>query len=317
MARDTGHGSEVGTPRTVGERLRAAREARGLSLAEMAELTKVRRAYLEDIEAMRIEALPSRPYAVGYVRSYAEALELDPDALVSRFRAEMPDPDQSFRAPVGLAFQDQDKRPWLAGAAGAAVLAILLWNVAQRAMTMHDPEPQAVVESPRAGRWRPRPPRRSPSVRPRRRLRSRPRPAPYATPGMAEYFAQGRRARCWLRSTPRPRPPAPRRPPAKTVRAAFNPQGAVYGAAPQRSTVILQARKPGFLIVRSKDGQVHFARQLAAGDAYRAPSMEGLTVEVSNPADFDLFRDGELQGPLAQPQTSLDKLAMAGPPSRG
>ena len=308
MARDTGHGSEVGTPRTVGDRLRAAREARGLSLAEMAELTKVRRAYLEDIEAMRIEALPSRPYAVGYVRAYAEALELDPDALVSRFRAEMPEPDQTFRAPVGLAFEDRDKRPWLAGAAGAAVLAILLWNVAQRAMTLHDPEPQAVVESPESWTLAAAPSAPiaiGPATPPPAEQTT---PAPYATPGMAEYFAEAQ-GQVLTASNPAPAG-ATTSVTSQTVRAAFNPQGAVYGAAPQRSTVILQARKPGFLIVRSKDGQVHFARQLAAGDAYRAPTMEGLTVEVSNPADFDLYRDGELQGPLAQPQTSLDKLAM-------
>ena len=135
-------------------------------------------------------------------------------------------------------------------------------------------------------------------------------PAPYVTPGMAEYFAE-KQGQVVPVSTTVATSAA-----GTPVRAAFNPQGAVYGATPQRSTVILQARKPAFLIVRGKDDAVHFARQLAAGEAYRAPAVEGLTVEVSNPADFDLYRDGELQGPLAAPQTSLDKLAMVPAVSR-
>ena len=293
-------------PRTVGDRLRAAREARGLSLEDVADLTKVRAAYLADIEAMRIEALPSRPYAVGYVRAYAEALELDPDALVSRFRAELPEPDQTFKAPVGLAFEDRNKLPWMAGAAGAAVLAILLWNVAQRVMMLDEAGPQVVAEQPEAWTMAAAPTAPLPIGPPVPPPAEQTTPAPYVTPGMAEYFAekQGQVVTVSTAVAASAQAGAP-------VRAAFNPQGAIYGATPQRSTVILQARKPAFLIVRGKDDAVHFARQLAAGEAYRAPAVEGLTVEVSNPADFDLYRDGELQGPLAGPQTSLDKLAMA------
>lgn len=318
MPRDTGRvadeegGPVIGVaptptaaPRTVGDRLRGAREARGLTLVDVAELTKVRAAYLADIEAMRIEALPSRPYAVGYVRAYAEALELDPDALVARFRAELPEPDQTFRAPIGMAFQDRNKLPWLAGAAGGAVLAIVLWNVAQRAMTFGGAEPQVVAETPEEWMMAAAPSAPiaiGPATPPPAEQTT---PATYVTPGMAEYFAEQQGQVLPVVNAAAPAPAAP-------VRAAFNPKGVVYGDAPQRTTVILQARKPGFLIVRSKNGQVHFARQLAAGEAYRAPASAGLTVEVSNPADFDLFRDGEFQGPLAAPQTSLDKLASAG-----
>jgi cytoskeletal protein RodZ len=300
-------------PRTVGDRLRAAPEARGLSLDEMAEATKVRRVYLADIEAMRIEALPSRPYAIGYVRAYAEALGLDPDALVSRFRAEMPEPDQTFRAPVGVAFEERNRWSLMAGAGGMVVVAILLWNVAQRAMTLEHAPEAAVAEAPESWTLASAPSAPlaiGPAIPPPAEQTV---PAPYETPGMAEYFAaqQGQVLAVANTGAAAAAPPTTGSAPARPVQAAFNPRGAVYGATPQRSTVILQARKPAFIIVRGRDDVVHFARQLAAGEAYRAPTVEGLTVEVSNPADFDLYRDGELQGPLAAPQTSLDKLAMS------
>src|SRR6516165_5361599 len=64
----------------IGAALRAIRERRGLSLDEVAEATRVRRAYLADIEAMRLERLPSRPFTTGYIRAYAEALGLDGEA---------------------------------------------------------------------------------------------------------------------------------------------------------------------------------------------------------------------------------------------
>lgn len=309
---------EAAAPKTVGERLRVAREVRGISLAQMAQTTKVGSAYLSAIEAGRIEALPSRPFAIGYVRAYADALGLDVDATVGRFRAEFPEPANAFRAPVGLSYGGGGRLRLYAGAAGAVVVAILLWNVAQRVMAPADePGPVEVARADLA--WTlPAAPTApvlvGPAVAPPAEQTV---PPPYETPGMAEWFAAqsasagaGEGGQVLPAVIQTPPPPASQSP----VRAAFNPQGAVYGAAPQRSTVIIQARKPGFVIVRGRDETIHFARQLAAGDAYRAPPVAGLSVEVSNPADFDLYRDGELQGALPGPTSSLDTLAA---PPRG
>jgi hypothetical protein len=60
--------------------------------------------------------------------------------------------------------------------------------------------------------------------------------------------------------------------------------------------------------VRGPDKTVYFARQLAAGEAFRAPLGKGLTAELSDPAAFILYVGGELKGPLVSPQTQLDKL---------
>ena len=76
----------------LGQALQAIREHQGLTLEAMAGVTRVRRAYLADIEAMRLERLPSRPFTIGYIRAYAEALghSVDaaalPDARLARQR---------------------------------------------------------------------------------------------------------------------------------------------------------------------------------------------------------------------------------------
>jgi transcriptional regulator with XRE-family HTH domain len=62
----------------VGDRLRAAREARGLSLEAVANTLRVKPSILQAIENNDAAALPPRPYGRGFVRTYAAHLGLEP-----------------------------------------------------------------------------------------------------------------------------------------------------------------------------------------------------------------------------------------------
>ncbi len=75
-------------PQPVGERLRAARERLGMSLAEIGARTRVPLRHLETIEASNYGALPSPTYAVGFVRAYARAVGEDEVVLARDVRAE-------------------------------------------------------------------------------------------------------------------------------------------------------------------------------------------------------------------------------------
>jgi cytoskeleton protein RodZ len=87
---DQGRGEDATLfPRTVGERLRAAREAKGLSLPEVAARTRVPLRHLEAIEASDFAGLPSATYAVGFVRSYARAVDADEVKLAHDTRIEV------------------------------------------------------------------------------------------------------------------------------------------------------------------------------------------------------------------------------------
>ncbi len=74
---------------TAGDRLREARSKMNLSLKQAAERTRIRADYLEALENMAPRGLPARAYAVGYLRTYASFLSLEPAGLVEQFKREV------------------------------------------------------------------------------------------------------------------------------------------------------------------------------------------------------------------------------------
>ncbi len=67
---------------SVGSRLRDARETRGLSLEDVAQITKISRVHLEAIENDNFQLLPAPVFARGFVRSYGAAVGLSANELV-------------------------------------------------------------------------------------------------------------------------------------------------------------------------------------------------------------------------------------------
>lgn len=83
---------------TVGQILRQAREARGISLAEAEEATKVRQKFLAALEQDDFQRLPGEVYRRGFLKSYAIYLGLDPEALLARYRAQRGAPAEAQKA---------------------------------------------------------------------------------------------------------------------------------------------------------------------------------------------------------------------------
>ncbi|HEY0149093.1 MAG TPA: RodZ domain-containing protein [Allosphingosinicella sp.] len=73
----------------VGERLRIAREEKGLTLAEIASQTRIPIRHLEHIEKGEWEALPAPTYSIGFARSYAGMVGLDPAGVGQELRGEL------------------------------------------------------------------------------------------------------------------------------------------------------------------------------------------------------------------------------------
>ena len=289
---------------TLGEGLRAARLALGRSLEDLSDATRVRRQYLVAIEEGAYDRLPHRPFSTGYVRAYARALGVDEETAADRFKAESPNHTEDLKSPVGSELDDvkPSHTPWVLGAT-VLIAAVVLWNVAQHAISSQKHTGGDLAQSHESG-WRvgavpgfgtddnfirigaPQPAPKDQTV-----------PAPYVTPGLEAQLAptsEGVQA-----------PSGPVIP----VGAAFNPKGAIYGAAPNESSVILQATKPAAVVLRSPDGSIYFARQLAAGEAYRAPLAAGnAVVDVSDPASFGVYLNGEFHGGLGAAVTPLQQL---------
>ncbi|HEX8262098.1 MAG TPA: helix-turn-helix domain-containing protein [Allosphingosinicella sp.] len=74
---------------SVGERLRLAREAKGLSLEDVARQTRIPVRHLEHIEREEWDALPAITYSVGFARSYANTIDLDGAQIGAEVRQQL------------------------------------------------------------------------------------------------------------------------------------------------------------------------------------------------------------------------------------
>ena len=74
---------------TVGQRLREAREAKGLSLEDVASTTRIPMRHLASLETSDWDALPASTYSIGFAKNYAVAVGLDKSEIGDALRAEM------------------------------------------------------------------------------------------------------------------------------------------------------------------------------------------------------------------------------------
>ena len=300
-------GDRVGpSPETfdqLGLYLQAVREHRGWSLVELAASTRIRRSYLTAIENGDMSSLPSRPFALGYVRAYAKALGLDGEMALARFKVEHPERHEPLRAPTGIKHEEADtSRPVVTLVVVALISAVVIWNIVQRVISLSEPP----VSKAAAEKLLEAPPPPPPTTHgafvlgaPTSAPAESTTPAPYITPGLesviAPVTASAKAENGGLDEL--------------TTGSPFEARGMVYGVATNSPAVLLQARKSTLLVVRRPDKQVFFARQMKTGESLRAPTGRGLVLDVTEPAAFYAYGPGGLIGPLSTPQMSIDKIA--------
>lgn len=92
---------------TLGEKLRQAREERGMSISEAAEQTRIAPLYLESIENNDYRPLPGGIFNKGFVKSYAKLLGLDEQealqdyaTLISQQGSDVNDDPKTYRPEV-------------------------------------------------------------------------------------------------------------------------------------------------------------------------------------------------------------------------
>jgi cytoskeleton protein RodZ len=138
---------------TVGERLRAAREEKGLKLEDIAAQTRIPQRHLESLETADWDALPAPTYTTGFAKSYASAVGLDRTEIGDQLRAEMG--GQRFTANTTESFEPADPRrtmpKWLVlGTIAGLILliAVMSW-LNQR--SLEQPDETSNVAAPVAG----------------------------------------------------------------------------------------------------------------------------------------------------------------------
>lgn len=74
----------------LGNRLKEARLANGLSLDDLQSMTKIQKRYLIGIEEGNYASMPGNFYVRAFIKQYAEALSLDPDEIFETYKGEIP-----------------------------------------------------------------------------------------------------------------------------------------------------------------------------------------------------------------------------------
>ncbi|WP_063507314.1 helix-turn-helix domain-containing protein [Lactobacillus acetotolerans] len=74
----------------IGDKLRSAREAKGLSIADVEKATKIQSRYLTAIEKNDFDKLPGDFYVRAFIRQYAQVVGLDGKKLLSEYHKEIP-----------------------------------------------------------------------------------------------------------------------------------------------------------------------------------------------------------------------------------
>ena len=72
---------------SLGQALREEREARNISIEEIASATKIVSRYLEALESDHLDMMPGGFFIRGIIRTYAKAIGLDGDEVLARYRA--------------------------------------------------------------------------------------------------------------------------------------------------------------------------------------------------------------------------------------
>jgi cytoskeletal protein RodZ len=109
----------------IGSRLKAAREAQGLSLDDIAAKTRVPIRHLHHMEKGEWDELPAPTYSVGFARAYATAVGLSPSEIGTELRAQLGAP-RAVATPSYYEPADPTRVPPLSLAIAAFVILLLL-----------------------------------------------------------------------------------------------------------------------------------------------------------------------------------------------
>jgi cytoskeleton protein RodZ len=318
----TDAGGLLAAPR-AGADLRAARDRLGWSIEDVSAALRIRLPHLEALEEGRIDLLPGNAYAVGFLRTYARTLGLDPEEIARRFKAEASEVNRRtelvFPAPM----------PQRGVPAGAVillgvVLAIGAYAGWYRLSGEGRLPPETVTPVPQ-------------------RLatlaeQAVPPPLPAAPPAPAVVAAAPPAPQPLAQVVEQPAPPAPSISPTSAAAAPVPPLPGLApvtpaqvtagpaASAPDQAQIVLRATADAWMQVRDRNGSgVLLNRILHSGDTWPVPSRPNLVLTTGNaggtelvvggvvtpvaggsgavrrdlPLDADLIKEGKLDLPVA------------------
>lgn len=96
--------------KTVGHLLKTAREKKELTLLDVEKATKIRTKYINALENDKYDLLPSGTYAKGFIKNYAQFLNLPVKTLLAVFRRDFTENEQGQIIPRSMTSPISEKK---------------------------------------------------------------------------------------------------------------------------------------------------------------------------------------------------------------
>jgi cytoskeleton protein RodZ len=254
----------------------------GWPIEDVSAALRIRLPHLEALEEGRIDLLPGNAYAVGFLRTYARALGLDPDEIARRFKAEASEVNRRteliFPAPM----------PQRGVPAGAVILLGVVLAIGAYAgwyrLSGEGRLPSETVA--------PVPQRLATLAE---QAIPPPQPAAPPTPVVVAAAPPAPQAPVPEQTAP----PVPSISPSSAAAAGIPPPPALTApavqqdaAAPDQPRIVVQATADAWLQVRDRNGGVLLNKILHNGDTWPVPSRPNLVLTTGNAGGTELVVDG-------------------------
>jgi cytoskeleton protein RodZ len=337
----------------VGMEMRLVRERLGWRLTDVAAELRIRLPYLEAIERGELSALPGAAYQTGFVRTYSQALGLDGDEILRRFRAEgtgfVPKAELSFLAPVpdravptgaivllgvvlvlvgyGLWYRHTEQEAQLAAQIPAVPTELAPLAVPPKPPEVAPPAKAASATAPTQAETATTA-SAAPTAAPVSGVSATPAPQTATPQQAATSVASPGQTGSSTTALPAPPEPAPA-PPSATAKPAASPAttqpaspataatpAATMPAVAAQPQKIIQATGDTWIEVQDAKGAIVFSKTMHQGDSWPVPNLPGLVLTAGNAGATLIAGSGKPSGPLGATGTVVRKLALT-PPAPG
>lgn len=316
----------------IGAGLKEVRERLGWKLPDVAESIRIRSIFLNAIESGNLSSLPGTAYRIGFVRAYAQALGLDGEEILQRFRnaGQIEEPEKAgikLLAPVPD--RGVPKGALILIAFIVAIGGYGLWyyhteqtrKVAQSALQIPT-KLQPLAAPPKVTPALPSPGDTSsttaaPKASQPSTMTTSAAPTTATSPSVATTATPATQSNTVsiapASTVPTTQPGTQPASPASTPNNAAPTQAS---AAPNATGMVITATQPSWIQVTAPNGTILFSKVLNAGQSWPVPQMANLKMTTGNAGGTVISVDGKPEQSLGADGVVLHGYQLT-PPAQG
>ena len=300
----------------VGDQLRAARIEGQFELEDIAAEIKIKPQHLLAIEESRFGDLPSRTYAVGFVRAYANTLNLDVEALVAECRREvahsMPNKQPQMMMPEAVSEQPLPSSSLVFVTAALAFLLSAVGYVFTRDTPVTSPVAPPVLSQSATAPSAPAQIPKAQATQALPQIQQQVQPQQVLQQPMQQPVVQ---------AVPHEEPVTSDTAVVDTTHVSSGflqkglvapgvPAAGVAGKTPVPSRIKLKATDETTVQIFDASGRMIAERVINRGEAFYVPDKSGLTLATTNAGAVHMQIDGKEMQALGDPDEAMHNIPL-------